>query len=121
MPTVATRSAGTKLVLYPSITATRTDYALGIDGGLLWNSVPENKGTFSFRWYVGATAVATLTGTGNLTVFTFTGTLSGNASTATKLQTARSFNNVAFDGSADVTVADGTKLPLVGGTITGLT
>jgi len=32
---------------------------------------------------------------------------------------ARSINNVAFDGSADITVADGTKLPTAGGTLTG--
>ena len=119
LPTVATRSTGTKLVLYPSVTATRTDYALGIDAGVLWSSIPENISTFLLRWYAGATAVAALTGTGNLTASTFAGILSGNASTATKLQTARSITNVAFDGSADVTVADGTKLPLVGGTLTG--
>lgn len=36
---------------------------------------------------------------------------SGNAATATKLQTARQINGVAFDGSANITVADGTKAP----------
>ena len=43
----------------------------------------------------------------------------GNAATATKLATARTINGVAFDGSADITVADSTKLPLAGGTLTG--
>ena len=43
----------------------------------------------------------------------------GNASTATQLQTARNINNVAFDGTANITVADSTKLPLTGGTLTG--
>ncbi len=33
----------------------------------------------------------------------------GNAGTATKLQTARNINGVSFDGSADITVADSTK------------
>jgi hypothetical protein len=33
-----------------------------------------------------------------------TGSLTGNASTATTLQTARNINTVAFDGSADITV-----------------
>lgn len=44
---------------------------------------------------------------------------SGNAVSATKLQTARAINGVNFDGSANITVADDTKLPLAGGTITG--
>ena len=43
----------------------------------------------------------------------------GNAATATKLQTARTINGVSFDGSANITIADNTKLPLAGGTITG--
>ena len=50
---------------------------------------------------------------------TFYGALSGNASTATKLATARTINGVSFDGSANITVADSTKLPLSGGTVTG--
>ena len=41
------------------------------------------------------------------------------AGVATKLQTARSINNVWFDGSANITVADNTKLPLSGGILTG--
>jgi len=43
----------------------------------------------------------------------------GNAATATKLQTARSINGVGFDGTSDITIADNTKLPLTGGTLTG--
>lgn len=52
--------------------------------------------------------------TGNLT-----GNVTGNASSATKLQTARTINGVSFDGSANITIADSTKLPLSGGTMTG--
>lgn len=40
----------------------------------------------------------------NLNVGTVYGALSGNASTATTLQTARNINGVSFNGSADVTV-----------------
>ena len=47
------------------------------------------------------------------------GDISGNAATATKLAAARTINGVAFDGSANITVADSTKLPLAGGTMTG--
>lgn len=45
--------------------------------------------------------------------------VTGNAATATKLQTARAINGVSFDGTANITVADATKLPTAGGTITG--
>lgn len=43
----------------------------------------------------------------------------GNANTATKLETARTINGVAFDGTQDITIADSTKLPIAGGTMTG--
>ena len=45
--------------------------------------------------------------------------ITGNAATATKLATARTINGVNFDGSANITVADSTKLPLTGGTLSG--
>lgn len=54
-----------------------------------------------------------------ITATGFTGPLTGNADTATKLATARSINGVNFDGSANITIADSTKLPLGGGTLTG--
>lgn len=53
----------------------------------------------------GGTLTGTLTGT------TFVGALSGNASTATKLKTARKINGVAFDGSANIRVPR-SSLPL---------
>ena len=43
----------------------------------------------------------------------------GNAKTATKLETARTINGVSFDGTANITIADSTKLPIAGGTMTG--
>ena len=46
-------------------------------------------------------------------------TCTGNSATATKLQTPRNINGVAFDGTKNITVADNTKLPLTGGTLTG--
>lgn len=42
-----------------------------------------------------------------------------SAQQALKLQTARTINGVAFDGTANITVADDTKLPIAGGTFTG--
>jgi len=54
--------------------------------------------------------------TGNLT-----GSVTGNASTATRLQTPHTINGVSFDGSSDITVTatDPTKLPTAGGTMSG--
>lgn len=43
----------------------------------------------------------------------------GNANTATKLKTARTINGVSFDGTANITIADSTKIPIAGGTMTG--
>ncbi len=44
----------------------------------------------------------------------------GNASTATKLAAPRSIGGSLFDGTQDIQVNDTTKLPLSGGTTTGL-
>lgn len=60
----------------------------------------------------GTVPTARLSGTYNIGV-------SGNAGTATKLAAARSINGVAFDGTSNITVADATKLPTAGGTMTG--
>lgn len=45
----------------------------------------------------------------------------GNANTATKLETARKINGVAFDGTQNITIkaGQGEFLPLTGGTVTG--
>jgi hypothetical protein len=53
--------------------------------------------------------------TGNFTATTITAALSGNASTATTLQTARAINGVNFDGSAAITIT------AAAGTLSGAT
>jgi hypothetical protein len=63
-PTFNTRSAGTKLVLYPQVSSTEVDYAFGIESSILWSSVPSSSQ--QFKWYAGTTNIATLTGGGNL-------------------------------------------------------
>ena len=69
-----------------------------------------------------------ITGTGTVTVssdaagkITITGaqSITGNAATAKKLETAITINGVNFDGTQGITVADATKLPLAGGALTG--
>lgn len=83
--------------------------------------------------YGGLTLSGTVTTSGNLTLggtptgswpISVTGSsasTTGNAATATTLQTARTINGVSFNGSADITISapDNTKLPLAGGTMTG--
>ena len=49
--------------------------------------------------------VTSVTGLESLSSTSFTGALTGNASTATKLAATRSINGVAFDGSANITIA----------------
>lgn len=68
-------------------------------------------------YYVDPNSTSNLAG---LTVAnTITGSITGNAATATTLQTARTINGVSFNGSTNITVADSTKLPLAGGAMTG--
>jgi hypothetical protein len=76
-----------------------------------------------------ASTIVARDASGNFTAGTITAALSGNATTssstsgnaatATALQTARTINGVSFNGTANITVADSTKLPLAGGTLTG--
>jgi len=70
-PSFTTRSVGTKVVWFPLLGASAADYATGIDGSVLWNSVPTTGE--SFKWYGGTTLAATLTGAGALSL---TGALS---------------------------------------------
>lgn len=79
-PTTVTRSAGTKLTLYPSLGASETDYAIGINAATLWSSVPVNSSSFYFKWYGAATEVASLDGAGN---FIAVGDITTSAGTIT--------------------------------------
>ena len=72
--------------------------------------------------FIVANGASQVTVNDNLSVagtLSVTGAITGNASSASTLQTSRNTNGVAFDGSANITVADRTKLPLTGGTLTG--
>jgi hypothetical protein len=73
-PAFTTRSAGTKLLLYPSLSGSITDYAVGIDAATMWSSVPENNASFKFKWYGATTEIASLDGAG---AFTAVGGISG--------------------------------------------
>jgi len=73
-PAFTTRSAGTKLLLYPSLSGSVADYAIGISAATMWSSVPENNSSFKFKWYGATTEVASLDGAG---AFTAIGGISG--------------------------------------------
>ena len=73
-PAFTTRSAGTKLLLYPTLSGSVVDYAIGIDAATMWYSVPENNASFKFKWYGATTEIASLSGTG---AFTAVGGISG--------------------------------------------
>jgi hypothetical protein len=67
-PSFTTRSNGTKIALYPGVSATTAEYALGIDASTFWLSVPNNTGTFKF--YSGTSEIMRIMGTGNVGIGT---------------------------------------------------
>jgi hypothetical protein len=108
-PQFSSSSAGTKLLLYPAVGASSSDYAIGIESATIWNSVPLNDVNYFFKWYGGTTNIASLTGTGN---FTLAGTLAVNNPTisTTSTGTAAVFNTNATTlniGGAATTVSIG--------------
>lgn len=74
---------------------------------------PAANLVFRFVTPTGTTNAATLSSSGTLTATAFSGALTGNASTATALQTARTINGVSFDGTSNITVPS----ELLGGTV----
>ena len=108
-PTFNSSSNGTKLILYPAIGASTVDYAIGIEGNTVWTSVPSASSSYYFKWYGGTTNVATLDGSGALTLAS---TLAVNSPTisTTSTGTAAVFNTNATTlniGGAATTVSIG--------------
>ena len=101
-----------KLGIDSSAVASSHDYKINV---LETNNTNTNTGDETVTTIKSKLGITTLSGsnTGDQT------TVSGNAGSATVLQTARTINGTSFNGSADITVADTTKLPLAGGTMTG--
>lgn len=63
IPAFTARSAGTKLLLYPALSGSSVDHAIGIANSTLWASVPDASN--QFQWFAGVTPLATLAGNGN--------------------------------------------------------
>jgi microcystin-dependent protein len=70
-------------------------------------------------------SIVTRASNGDITVSIVHGNLDGNATTAslaanaTKLLNSRTINGVAFDGTANISIEDSSKLPLLGGQLVG--
>jgi hypothetical protein len=84
-----------------------------------------DTGTVRLAQYTGnvgigiASPTSKLHVTGTVTATAFSGPLTGNASTATTLQTARNIGGTSFNGSADITPFRANTIPTIdGGTIT---
>ena len=114
-PEYTTRSAGAKVVLYPSIGGSSTDYALGVEAGALWSGIPGNDGGQFFKWYGGNVPVASLSGTG---VFSVTGNVTGgniittgnvSGNTAGYAIGYRDIPQVGFTGNTTIATTDAGK------------
>jgi hypothetical protein len=97
-------STSASLRLYDSV----NNYALKTSSGALtFVQATTEVARFdtSGRFGIGKTPTTTLDVAGTATATAFVGPLTGNASTATKLATARNINGVAFDGTANITIS----------------
>ena len=100
VPTLTSRSLGTKILLYPQVTATTSDYAIGIGPGNLWMSIPDVTSAYSVRWYTAATEAMRFTGTGRLGIGTTNPTATRLMAFDPSVGTARVaiFKNATADG-----------------------
>jgi hypothetical protein len=65
-PAFNTRSTGTKICLWSDVNASSVDFAIGIENGHTWFSVPNTNSGGGFNWYGGTTRLARLNGSGVL-------------------------------------------------------
>lgn len=129
-PAFTTRSAGTKALLYPAISGSQVDYAIGIDAATQWYSIPVGSSSFYFKWYGGQTQVASLDGTGAFTSNTLTpanaigvayggtGTTTSTGSGSVVLDTSPTLVTPALGTPSSATLTNATGLPLTTG-VTG--
>ena len=118
-PSLTTRSSGTKLTLYPSLSSTSVDYAVGIDGGILWSSIPAANTSYTFKWYGGESEITSLRGDGLFTTYTanLIGTTASTSNTTGTLKVAGGIGvkgNVSANG---IIFDDGTRQTSAGASI----
>ena len=63
-PTLTSRAGGNKLILYPSLSASLLDYAIGVESTDMFFSVENNAAGYKF--YAGSSVVTSVSGTGNI-------------------------------------------------------
>ena len=86
---------------------TAIGYQADVSSGNLTNATAIGNNalvTASNTIQLGNASVTSVVTSGTISATGFTGPLTGNASTASKLATARNINGTAFDGSANITV-----------------
>jgi hypothetical protein len=101
VPSVTTRSVGTKLLIYPDISGVSVDMAIGVQSTGMWQSVRTSSD--NFFWYGGTTNIMTLSGTGLLTTVssnTGSSTVCGISSTGVV-----TINNANKVGTTDIVIA----------------
>ena len=110
--TIGTVTAGNVKAILPAGTITGSAQVTGLSNAQLTNSSIT----------IGSTAISlgssatTIVGLTSVSSTGFTGALTGNASTATTLETARNINGVSFNGSAGITITANTTNTLTIGT-----
>lgn len=112
-PTFTTRSVGTKLLLWPILTGSTADFAIGIQSDGLWNSVPSS--TEKFYWYSGITETMRLDGNGTLNTYylNLTGT---DASTSNTLGTLTTSGGIGISDVTDaISTTNGGSFTTAGG------
>lgn len=114
----STKGWFTDLQVTNSIAGSITGSSASVTGATFTTALTVNTGTVTLTGNVANTSVLTI-GAGAVSVSgPNTGdqtTISGNAGTATALQTARNINGVSFNGTADITVT------AAAGTLSGAT
>ena len=88
-PSINTRSPGTKLLLYPALSVSQTDYAIGISPATIWSTVPSADDSFKFKWYGADIEVASLSGAGNMVVSGYINAASHTVGTSFVANTSR--------------------------------
>jgi hypothetical protein len=87
---------------------TAIGYAADVASAALYNATAIGNGAIasaSNTIQLGNSGVTSVITSGTISATGFTGALTGNASTATKLAATKNINGVAFDGSANITIA----------------
>ena len=64
-PTLTSRAGGNKIILYPSLSASALDYAIGVESSDLFFSTENSFAGYKF--YAGPSVVTSISGGGNIT------------------------------------------------------